>query len=128
MRIIATGCAGLCVLFSVGEAVAQPRLSDASPVAAPAPEALNPRWVRKPTPQEFQRNFPDRALSMGKAGRVVMSCKITAAGMLDKCEVISETPTGLGFGKAALAMAGLFRLVGEVEGQSITVPIVFGLN
>ncbi len=63
-----------------------------------------PNWKRAPSEQDFLSVFPTAALQAGKGGKVVLSCRITVAGAPTGCAVVSETPPGLGFGQAALAM------------------------
>lgn len=63
----------------------------------PAPSGP-PRWLRRPSPV-----FPDRALSRGVTrGSVELSCTVDGSGRLSDCEVVRETPEGLGFGASAL--------------------------
>lgn len=72
---------------------AQPWLRGGSP----APSGP-PRWLRRPTPE-----FPDRALDRGVVrGSVELSCTVDGSGRLSNCEVVQETPKGLGFGASAL--------------------------
>lgn len=72
---------------------AQPWLRGGSP----APSGP-PRWLRRPTPE-----FPDRALDRGvMRGSVELSCTVDGSGRLANCEVMQETPQGLGFGASAL--------------------------
>jgi TonB family protein len=63
----------------------------------PAPSGP-PRWLRRPMPE-----FPDRALDRGVVrGSVELSCTVDGSGRLSNCEVVQETPEGLGFGASAL--------------------------
>lgn len=65
--------------------------------ASPAPSGP-PRWLRQPTPE-----FPDRALNRGVTrGSVELSCTVGGSGRLADCEVMEESPEGLGFGANAL--------------------------
>ena len=65
-------------------------------------------------------------------GRVELSCRIRLDTRLDGCRVVRETPPGLGFGQAGLAVSGLFRFQPPiengrpVEGQQVTVGVDFG--
>lgn len=61
-------------------------------------------WIRKPSPEMLRAVWPKAALGSGKGAQVVLGCKVSAQGLLFDCKVISETPQGLGFGGAALAM------------------------
>ena len=60
-----------------------------------------------------------------------MQCEVSTLGTLDNCAITSETPVGMGFGDAALAMTKFFRmkpmlLDGKpVSGGKINIPIHF---
>ena len=53
---------------------------------------------------------------------------------MEDCKVTSETPTGYGFGAAALKLAGSFKMKPEtrdgepVAGALVTIPMPFKLN
>jgi TonB family protein len=65
--------------------------------ASPAPSGP-PRWLRRPAP-----TFPDRALDRGvMRGSVELSCTVDGSGRLADCEIVRESPQGLGFGTSAL--------------------------
>ncbi|WP_396593179.1 M56 family metallopeptidase [Brevundimonas sp. R86498] len=102
------------------ERVAAPEVSDGAvapapvpaPVAAqtavPAPAAVitNPAWAERPTP-----NWPAEALEAGvNNGVVALSCGVESGGTLTDCQIVSETPTGAGFGAEALRAAARARL------------------
>ena len=58
-------------------------------------------WNGDPTP-----DFPEAAMQAGAdVGAVVLGCIVAAGGDLDVCRILSETPTGVGFGKEALKAA-----------------------
>lgn len=93
-----------------------------------APGDANPNWVRKPTGQDLAGVFPVAAVKAGKDGAATIHCRVTVDGFLDRCVVISETPEGLGFGPAALALAPQFRMSPMIRGGKpqtgeVTVPI-----
>ena len=76
------------------------------PPAPPAPPAAPPRqavttnvsWGRRPAPE-----FPQRAQDRGiEAGSVTLLCTVGANGSASNCSVVSETPSGAGFGQEAL--------------------------
>ena len=62
-----------------------------------------------------------------------LRCRVDASGALTDCSVTDETPTGEGFGEAALAMSPLFHMRPmtrdgvPVAGGRINIPIRFGL-
>lgn len=68
------------------------------PVATPDETGAmitNPSWRVRP-----QGEFPRWARS--DRGKVTLECRVTSIGQLEACTVVEETPTGEGFGKAAL--------------------------
>jgi TonB family protein len=75
---------------------------------APAPtwglEISDVSWVREPSSRDFARYFPRRALDQGQSGRVTLDCVIAGNGRLD-CSVAQESPSGYGFGDAALSIS-----------------------
>ena len=62
-----------------------------------------------PTYAEVAAAFPAKAKAKGVAGRAAMSCTIDKEGLLQHCDVISEEPSGLGFGTAARGLTPRFR-------------------
>ena len=90
-----------------------------------------PNWKRAPSQQDFLTVFPTAAMEAGKGGKVVLLCRITVTGAPTGCSVVSETPPGLGFGQAALAMIPqmLFNPAiknGEpVEFSELKIPLSF---
>ncbi len=71
-----------------------------APPRQPRPSRIsNPSWSRQPQPE-----FPDRARAAGiTTGAVSLDCMINPNGTLTDCGVLSENPSGVGFGRAALA-------------------------
>lgn len=83
--------------------------TDAGPfVADPLLTITRPQWVRRPS--GLAAYYPRRALERGIAGDVLLQCVVNTTGLLE-CEVASETPTGWGFGPAAIRMARDHRMV-----------------
>ncbi len=91
----------------------------------------NPDWRRKPTAEDIERYYPQEAERKRVAGRVVINCKVARDTRLAGCKVEAETPTGWGFGDAAVRMASQFRMYPKtVDGQptdagDVRVPINF---
>ncbi|HLY80939.1 MAG TPA: energy transducer TonB [Caulobacteraceae bacterium] len=89
----------------------------------------NPDWLRRPTQDEMIRYFP--ADSAGVTGLARIVCVVTTRGLLDRCVIDQETPSGHGFGQAALAMSSIFVMRPmsvdglPVGGGRITIPIRF---
>ena len=91
-----------------------PRMSDSvisfePPTATIAPPVLTaPDWIAKPGPDAFSRYYPQVAYERGLGGQVTLACIVAASGSVRDCSVASETPQGVGFGKAAKELASLF--------------------
>ena len=74
-----------------------PARSSAGPEPTPAPALTGPpAWEVAPAP-----DFPASGLSQDEA-RVVVNCVVQVDRRLGDCRIVSETPEGYGFGKAAI--------------------------
>jgi protein TonB len=67
------------------------------------------RWTSRPTARRIADLYPDAAARQGVGGRVELNCTVTSALGL-ACGVASESPAGLGFGRAALSVANSYRV------------------
>lgn len=104
------------------------------PPPAPVPAVIrNPSWVTRPTAAQLARLYPDRAAERGVRGAVTMECRVAAQGSVNGCVVLRESPTGYGFGEAALASTRYFRLNPRtidgqaIEGARVHIPMGFNL-
>jgi protein TonB len=120
-----------------------PAAAPSPPVlAAPAPPAppkpperqhviTNPDWLREPNGDDLARYYPEQAQRQGVAGQATIDCAVSEAGGLVDCNVAAESPKASGFGRAALKMAGDFRMRPmtrdgvPVAGGRIRIPIRF---
>jgi len=78
-----------------------------NPGAAKAERMLpKPEWTRQFAPDKAAGQFPPKAAAAGlKTGRATVECAIERSGELDQCRVVDETPAGMDFGPAAVALA-----------------------
>src|SRR5690606_9376424 len=89
------------------------------------------RLLRGPGNDQIARVYPRAALAARQAGRGVITCEVRLDTRLENCRLVSETPSGQGFGQAALASAGEFRFRPPtvdgrpLGGQEITVGVDF---
>jgi len=93
-------------------------------------EIVDPQWLRTPDPTMAGKLFPEEAAKAGfKTGVATLSCEVAHGGALTNCQVASESPEELGFGKAALAIAGVLVMNpwtpqgAPVDGARVRVPI-----
>ncbi|MBN8552207.1 MAG: TonB family protein [Caulobacterales bacterium] len=98
------------------------------------PVIRSPQWIRQPSAAQMQRAYPRGAVADGISGRVVLNCRLTAAGEVTGCSVASETPAGEGFDRAALSLSRYFRLSPRtvdgqaIEGARVTIPLNFAIE
>ena len=107
-----------------------------NPANAGAAERLVkvPDWTVYPDTRAVQAVYPDQAAGAGvRAGRGVADCLVAADGTLTDCRMTGERPDGLGFGEAALRVAGQMKMnlwSGDgrpTTGARIRLPIEFNL-
>jgi protein TonB len=88
-------------------------------------------WEKMPNGRALRAVYPKAARKSRIDGRVTMLCGVLATGRLTKCSTVEETPSGWGFGDAALGLASAFRMKPvtpsgqSVAGGTITIPMVF---
>lgn len=104
-----------------------PRIRGGKPVAGgevtipivwsgmPAPQLgassiiLDPPWTQAPTQAEVNAAWPKEATGLA-SGQAALRCELDSTGALRKCDTISESPNGKGFGRAAKALSKSFRV------------------
>lgn len=124
----------LVALLALSLVAAEPASSEVSPPwpADPTRPVIigDTSWLRRPTPEQLAAALPVAARDAGVGGEVVMNCMVTYDGDMNDCQVVIETPTGLGLGAAAVGLARAFQLNPMIDGQSSTggrilIPVKF---
>ncbi|HEX4301602.1 MAG TPA: TonB family protein [Rhizomicrobium sp.] len=104
---------------------AAPPADPAAPPAAPdhaAPPTTDgsvitdPVFTQQLSLDDVAKAYPEAARSAGVSGSVVVQCSAETDGSLSNCATVSETPTGYGFGDAAIQLMGIVRLAPQSAG------------
>jgi len=88
-----------------------------------------PEWLKRPSAPQY----PKLAVQAHVSGSTRILCVVTAEGLLEKCEVLSETPPGYGFGQAGLNMTNQMQMRPPtrdghpVDGATVVIPFRFQL-
>ena len=87
---------------------------------------VGPAWGGDRENEGSRMFYPAGALADDVSGVVVVQCEVGPASRLVNCEILYETPTGYGFGAAALAMQRQINVPAEVAvGKKTVVTIPF---
>ncbi len=92
--------------------------------SSPQGDAARISIRRLPASEYFSSSYPANAMRKGLGGKAVLECAVNRDGGLDRCKVVSETPTGWGFGDAALGLSpGILATKGlpDVDGARPTI-------
>ena len=84
--------------------------------AGPGTAGVRWRLVAGASSADIQRVYPPAARRARISGEALLSCRIRLDSRLQNCRVVRETPSGYGFGAAALATVGHFRALPPTEG------------
>jgi hypothetical protein len=93
----------------------------------------DPAWLERPSGESLADKYPLTALVQGVNGRVQLICTV-ALDTRSNCSIVSETPTGWGFGAAALEISQTFRFRparrngAAVVGGRVSVALPFRLR
>lgn len=68
----------------------------------------NPDFLERPDPARM--HYPARAERAQVAGHVDLKCVVNEKGKVEACVVAEETPTGFGFGKAAIDFVSTYKM------------------
>ncbi|MCA0368023.1 MAG: energy transducer TonB [Proteobacteria bacterium] len=89
------------------------------------------QWARQPRPTAD--DFPARALEREISGSATVECTAQASGRPTRCRVIEESPSGMGFGNAAIRVVQRGQLSprtvdGAAEDATFRVRVPFTLG
>jgi TonB family protein len=107
-----------------------PDVADVSPRPGYGLGIGDVNWIREPNARDFARYYPDRALDDGQSGSVTLDCLIGGNGRLS-CSVVNESPTGYGFGRAAMNISRQVRVDptlpdgSSASGRRLQLPLSF---
>jgi len=76
----------------------------------PLPVFARPEWIERLTQRQMRPYFPRFAVQSRKNGSAALACQVDAGNRARHCYVLGETPTGIGFGRAAMQMSHLFLI------------------
>ena len=98
-----------------------------SPSTAAEEYVVHPRWTHLPSTQDLQSLYPRHVHGITAQVRAV--CVVDDKGGLDNCDVISESPSGHGFGASTIKLSKFFQMRltdgdGEpVAGRKLALPV-----
>ncbi len=140
-RVVLGGGGAAASSPAITPSLTTPEPSAPTPLSpAPIPEARDRQpsrgdviWVRGPSVDDFDEVYPEQARRRGRGGEARLTCVILSSGALD-CAIESESPSGLRFGAAALALAD--RLIAAPrlsdgspsDGHRFAFPISFAIE
>ena len=97
-----------------------------APPAPPTPDMVaryaHSKWTL-PTVDDMMAAYPAEAQADRSEGIVKLDCALTASGSLANCIVLSESPHGYNFGKAAV---GLFEHHATVDPSTVDGGLIPG--
>ena len=100
-----------------------PVITQSAPLPPTSDEISDPRWLR-----QAMAEYPEIALARGVEGRVRLECVAGTNMRLTECRILQETPTGVGFGAAALDGARIYARVEPRMVNGVAVPALVTFN
>jgi TonB family protein len=91
---------------------------------------MDPPWSQAPTQAEINAAWPSEATGL-PSGQAALRCELEKTGALRSCNIITESPRGKGFGKAAKTLSKSFRVsfsleeVSELKKLTVDIPFRF---
>lgn len=88
---------------------------------------IRPMWLRRPSADDMRRLYPSQ--QKGVEGFVSADCLLDKRGQFTSCEIVNETPAGMGFGESTMRLAKLFKMKpidadgASVAGRKLRLPV-----
>lgn len=88
---------------------------------------IRPMWLRRPSADDMRRLYPSQL--RGIEGFVRADCVLDERGQFTSCEIVEETPAGMGFGESTVRLAKLFKMKpvdadgASVAGRKLSLPV-----
>lgn len=87
-------------------------------------------WLRMPSQDDIFNVWPAAAMEKGINGLAIISCQVSAQGVVFGCKIDEETPPGMGFGHAAIGLAPQFLMKpatrdGKPVASDVRIPVKF---
>jgi hypothetical protein len=88
---------------------------------------VRPIWTRRPSANDLERLYPKGAGAV--TADVRADCTVDDTGAFKTCEIVSESPTGMGFGESTIRLSKLFRMKAidgdgaPVAGRKVRLPV-----
>jgi TonB family protein len=120
-------------LTKLGWTACAAALAAITAAAQPRGTIVDPDWVRRPSGESLAEHYPDIGTQLEIEGFAVLSCRVDVKGRLNSCDVMTESPKGMGFGRAAVGMADEFEMRPQTlnglptSGGVVRIPIRFAL-
>ena len=106
------------------------KAEDPPDTAEPPPPVVpedSTHWAHKPLAADYGAAYPPAAANLGLSGEATLHCAVIGDGRLRGCKVLRESPSGYGFGQAAVTVAAYYRAAPEA-GPEVTFPVRFSIS
>lgn len=114
-------CVAVCVVAALSACAEMPGVTVAAPTAEiQASKALPVTWEYFGDHGVISHYYPRKAWDAQEDGMVYVSCGWDVRGKVSRCQILRETPEGMGFGEATIEM---LQAVGRVKSKDRSRPI-----
>jgi hypothetical protein len=88
---------------------------------------MHPHWTKRPSWDDLRKLYPKAV--RGVTANVEASCRIDDQGRFTSCDIVKESPSGLGFGESTVRISKLFQMKAidgdgsPVAGRRLSLPV-----